>query len=226
MSINQIILEYLRIVISWPLLIFILGAIFLFKFSNSIKTLLENLHILKAGPFEFSQQSKKKRQGKKIEGIKKDEIASIKEESDELKKNVEIISREKQKITKESKQKERVIKELLKTMNKFVTILTRSTNAIVSLAKRAELYEFAYLNLYLVYNSKLALLWFYKVSFTKENFINSFPLPPQIINQTAEKEAIFNALLANGLIEQDGILFRITEKGKRFLKYLGYNIKI
>jgi len=189
MNINQIILEYLSILLSWPLLVFILGIVFLFKFSNSIKTFLENLRSLKAGPFEFSQQQKP---------------------PEEIEKKIED-KLEESGITLEKEDKEFQISQQQEVIRYWV--------------ERAKLYEFLYLNLYLVPNSKTALLWFINPS-TKDNFIYSFILPPQIVNQKEEKEAIFNALLSNGLIEQDGILFKISEKGKRFLKFLGYNINV
>jgi hypothetical protein len=204
MGINQIILEYLRVILSWPLLTFILLIIFLFKFANSIKVFLENLRSLKAGPFEFSQQQKPPEEiNKKIEDkLEESGITLTKEQLKQIEETFETLSKEKQ--------------------NKEFQI-SKQGEVIRYLAERAELYEFLYLNLYLVYNSKIALFWFVNPS-TKDNFIYSFPLPPQIVNQTAEKEAIFTVLLSNGLIEQDGLLFKISEKGKRFLKFLGYNV--
>jgi len=97
---------------------------------------------------------------------------------------------------------------------------------IQELFKLIKFYEFSYLNLYLVYNSKLALWWFYvqniNHSATKQIFILSFPLPEQIINPNIEKEAIFNALLSNGLIENvSSDLYRVTLKGEEFLKFIG-----
>jgi len=204
MGINQIILEYLRVILSWPLLTFILLIIFLFKFANSIKVFLENLRSLKAGPFEFIQQQKPPEEiNKKIEDkLEESGITLTKKQLKQIEETFETLSREKQNKEFQISKQEEVIRYL---------------------AERAELYEFLYLNLYLVYNSKIALFWFVNSS-TKDNFIYSFPLPPQIVNQTAEKEAIFTVLLSNGLIEQDGFLFKISEKGKRFLKFLGYNV--
>jgi len=206
MGINQIILEYLRIILSWPLLIFILLIIFLFKFANSIKVFLENLRLLKAGPFEFSQQQEPPEEiEKKIEDkLEESGITLTKEQLKQIEETLETLSREKE--NKESQ-------------------IFKQQEVIRYWAERAELYEFLYLNLYLVYNSKLALRWFINPS-TKDNFIYSFPLPPQIVNQITEKEAIFNALLSNGLIEQDGLVFKISEKGKRFLKFLGYKVGV
>jgi len=205
MDINQIILEYLRIILSWPTAVFFIGTIFLFKFSNSIKIFLENLRSFRAGPFEFSQQQSSPQEiEKKVEEkLEKSGITLNEEQLKQIEKTFEALSKEKE--DKEIK-------------------ISRQEEVIRYLVERAELYKFLYLNLYLVPNSKNALFWFISPS-TKDYFIYSFPLSPQIVNQIAEKEAIFNALLSNGLIEQDGLLFKISEEGKRFLKFL-YNVRI
>ena len=107
------------------------------------------------------------------------------------------------------------------------TVATEGGNGEAT--ERVENFEFAYLNLALVLNTKFALMWFFiqsNHSSTKENFLNSYILSPEITNPTIEKESIFNALLVNQLIEHENGLYRITEKGKRFLRFLGYNIQI
>lgn len=100
--------------------------------------------------------------------------------------------------------------------------LTNQRNALIYYYERSELYEFAYLSLYLVPNSKSALLWFYNQSSTKENFMLQFRFPILIAYPHREREVIFSTLLVNGLIEQAGVLFKISEKGIKFLKYIRY----
>lgn len=90
---------------------------------------------------------------------------------------------------------------------------------INALITRAEFYEFAYLDKFLVYNSKQALLWFQNPS-TKDHFITNFQLLGQIANPIAEKEAIFSALISNSLIQSEGLLVSISEKGIKFLKHI------
>lgn len=88
-----------------------------------------------------------------------------------------------------------------------------------------EISEFLYINSFLVNNSKRALFWFYNQknqSSTKQNFISMFPLQEQIIDQTIEKENIFNALFSTQLLEKDGENFNVSEKGTKFLKILNY----
>jgi hypothetical protein len=123
----------------------------------------------------------------------------------------------------------KITQSLIKQDEKIIEkekLIIELQNYIQELFKLIKFYEFSYLNLYLVYNSKLALWWFYvqniNHSATKQIFIFSFPLPEQIVNPEVEKEAIFNALLSNGLIENvSSDLYRVTLKGEEFLKFIG-----
>lgn len=88
--------------------------------------------------------------------------------------------------------------------------------------EKAEFFEFEYLKLALVQNSKFAVWWFYNYpshSSTRENFMSSFSLPSEI-NTVGEKEAIFTILLSTGLIKEKGTLFEVSDKGEKFLKYI------
>ncbi len=207
-EILEIILKFLEIIFSWPVVFLVIFLIFVCKFKESIKVFLENIASIKVGPFEASQRQGKaveeKIEEKITENLQEQGISLSKGQLQELDNLFNSLSKE-----KESKEVE----------------IANQNQAIKYLAERAELYEFAYLSLYLVHNSKLTLLWFYyqpSNSSTKENFALQFVLPPQIINPIAEKEAIFNALLINSLIEQNGVLFKVSEKGVRFLKFVKF----
>ena len=204
-EIVEIILEYIKTFLSWPVVFLITALIFIFKFKESIKLFLENIASIKVGPFEASQrQSKvpeKKIEDQITENLQEQGITLSKEQIQQIDEAFSNLAKEKETKEQENASKDQTIKYF---------------------AERAEIYEFAYLSLYLVYNSKLALSWFNNQisnSSTKENFTAQFPVHPQIINPLAEKEAIFNALLVNGLLEQNGILFKVSEKGTRFLRY-------
>lgn len=116
------------------------------------------------------------------------------------------------------------IKDQIKELEKGEEIQIKDqSERIKYLTKRSEIYEFAYISLFLVYNTKLALQWFYFQalnSSTKGNFVAQFSLPNQIANPLAEKEAIFNALLTNELLEQTGDLFKVSKKGIKFLRHI------
>ena len=95
-----------------------------------------------------------------------------------------------------------------------------------SLFQLVSLYDFKYLDLYLVFNTKTALLWFYNLKqkpVTKDFFMLGFELPPLLKNHKLEREAIFGALLGEGLIEKTGKgLYQITKKGADFLQFIGF----
>lgn len=191
--------DYLSIILSWPIVVLALGLIFLFKFSQSIEDFLKNSNLRKAGPLEFEQRQ----QGPSSKDI--EEKAAV---------GINLTQGQFQQIEQAFQEKE--------------TQLANKDEAIKYLLERAELFEFAFLNLNLVYNTKVALMWFYLQTghaSTKENFIALYILPPNIPNPEIEKEAIFNALFVNQLIQQNGNLFEVTDKGKRFLQYLGFNLQ-
>jgi hypothetical protein len=122
---------------------------------------------------------------------------------------IEIIESEFDKVIKEKQNVEQEIGTQKETIN--------------YLAVKAELYEFAYLNLYFVPNTKNILLWFNSQnSCTHQYFIYNYQLPSVIINPAAEKEAILNALVTNQLVDYDSSLIKINDKGKRFLRFIGY----
>lgn len=87
------------------------------------------------------------------------------------------------------------------------------------------LQDFTYLNLALVLNTKNALLWFYlqpSQSSTRENFMNTYGLPPQIINPILEKEVIVNVLLTSELLKLENGMLTVTDKGEKFLRFINF----
>lgn len=84
-------------------------------------------------------------------------------------------------------------------------------------------YMFAFLNLFLVPRSKLALIWISNnPNVTKDMFLLNIIISPEMQNKELEKEAVFNALLAHNLIEKDSRdLYVITNIGLDFLRFTG-----
>lgn len=192
---------YLEVFLSLPVAILVLGILFLLKFSQSIKTFLENSRPSQVGPVGVEQRSEQKLTSQDIEN-----------------KTTESLQQEGITITQDH------LQQIQQAFNEKEVEITNQKQAITYLLTRAELFEFAYLNLILVQNTKQVLKWFFyqpSHSSTKENFLNVYILPAFIADPLPEKEAIFNALLVNQLIEQQGDLFTISDKGIRFLQYLG-----
>lgn len=204
----KLLLEYFSVILSFPTIVLILGLIFLYRFSDSIKRFFETVRSFKAGPLEFGTQQQQEEnnfdQSKKALKLNQKGITLKPSQVKKIEKNLIKISEEKAQKDLEIKNKDEVIKYLI---------------------GRAEFFEFLYLNRYLVLSTKTALFWLYMNPTFKEDFMNKFSISPQILNPIAEKEAILNSLFVSKLLDSnDGIIF-VTEKGKRFLRYLGYNIK-
>jgi len=116
------------------------------------------------------------------------------------------------------------IKEDLQNKDKTIEEKEKLIKGLFNLVR---FYDFSYLNLYLVFNSKLTLLWFYNQglqhSSTKELFLLTFPLPPQIQNPQLEKEAIFAALTSNNLLNlTENAIYKVSPKGEQFLKHIKF----
>lgn len=203
----QIINTFLATVLSWPVAVLILGLVFFLRFSSQISAFLENISSVKWGSFEAQRQQDK---------ITEDVAA--KTEVDLAAQGITLTNEQWEQITN-------LVNELSTNQNQQNTTIQQYQEALKATFERAENFEFAYLNLALVFNSKRALLWFAaqqnKCS-TKPNFMLVYQLPPQVPNHFAEKEAIFNILLTTGLITQNGDLFTISDKGEKFLRHIGF----
>ena len=190
-------------------MISIVSLIFIIKFSNSIKIFLENIKSMKAGPVEITQHQRGGSENIDNEvssSLEAKGISFTQDQINNIENHITNLSTQVEATTTESQNKDNIIKYL---------------------AERSELLEFKLFDrLDLVVNTKLALNWFYfqtNRSSTKDNLKLAFALPAQIINVEAEKEAIFNALLVNTLIEDTrDSLYKVTDKGERFLKFIGF----
>ena len=207
-EIIEVIPNYFDSIVSWPAVFFVVALIFILKFKYSIGIFLENIASIKLGPFEASQRQVKipedRIEDQLAENLQEQGMTLSKEQIQQLDEAFNDLSKE-----RETKEQE----------------IINQAQVIKILGEKAELYEFAYLSLYLVDNSKRALSWFYfqpNSSSTQGNFFAQFSIPAQIINIAAEKEAILNALLVNGLIEQNGVIFKVSDKGGKFLKSIKY----
>lgn len=204
----QMINTFLGIILSWPVAVLIICLVFFYRFSKQISAFLENISTVKWGSFEAQRQGDKQSATENVTEKTNEDLAA---------QGITLTNAQWQHI-------ENLVNELTTTQNQQSLTIQQYQEALKATFERAENFEFAYLNLALVLNSKFALLWFKaqpSKSSTKQNFCLVFQLPPQIFDHNTEKEAIFNVLLANALITQNGELFTISEKGEKFLKHIG-----
>lgn len=197
LEIIKIIPEYLRAILSWPVAVFGLGLIFILKFSNEICIFLQTNRLSKAGPVEFQQKEEEIEE--KIEDSLEQKGITLSEEQ------IGQLEKEFQELSSKTTEQEEKLKE--------------SENFTNFLVQRAELYEFLYLNMFFVPNTKFVLNWSNSSSFTKELFDAQYEIQ---IPSKLERESIFNALLSNGMLQKLNGNYSITEKGIRFLKFIGF----
>lgn len=114
--------------------------------------------------------------------------------------------------------------ELDKLFDESKKQISERETSIRNLFNLWKLYMFSYLNLFLVLNSKIALLWFYNnPNSTKEMFKMQLYIPTQVLNIEIEREAIFTALISNYLIQKDQRdLYSVTNIGRDFLIFINF----
>lgn len=89
-------------------------------------------------------------------------------------------------------------------------------------ARGAALYwEFAHLSLFLVPKTQWVLSWIAgsEVQVTRNLFESVWPL--WNFGDVAERDAVYAALLGNGLIAQHDAILEVTQKGRAFLQFMG-----
>ena len=196
---------------SWYFVTIVLGIVFIYFTRNAWNEVVKRAAIeIKHRFFSFKSTDQEQQKVTKIE----DKSASERKEFRKLLKRLNVKN-----FNEFNKLLEDVVKEGLTDKSKINKLETR-LEAVTNLWK---FYMFSYFNLYLVANSKLALLWLYhKPAKTKEMFKLSILVSPNVSSPDLEKEAIFNALLSNNLIFKDSRdLYSVSDIGRGFLTFLG-----
>lgn len=196
-------------ILSWYFVVIFICSVFFVIFRKSISKFIANMKVSKSkyglsvGSEQLQTESPEREDDKKIAEIMNNIGIKDIDELDSFLKNTKDDLQNKNKTIEE---KEGLIKRLFDLV---------------------QFYDFSYLNLYFVFNSKLALLWFYNQglqhSSTKDLFSLTFPLPPQIQNSQIEKEAIFAVLTSNNLLNlTENGTYKISPKGEQFLKFIKF----
>lgn len=88
-----------------------------------------------------------------------------------------------------------------------------------------ETMDFRFLNLHLVQNTKDALRLMTRTEVPKAAFLQVYQVPQQVIDQVGERQAILNALSEAGLMYEDNNVLKVTDKGMRFLAFIGMSVR-
>jgi len=203
---NQVAIEYLKIFLGWPAVVLLILSVFFTKFYTAIDYFIRNMRVKYKDVEATSQQAKNiQPDGSQTTEANEAEVISL------SKQDAQSIAEGIENLQTDNKTKQQTIDTL--------------RNLVFQLANRSEFFEFMYLNTLLVISTKSALLSLYtngpqsKALFI-ENVKNIF-IPPMVLDKETEKLAIHNALLVNGLIEEIGSLLKVSEKGERYLKFIG-----
>ena len=81
--------------------------------------------------------------------------------------------------------------------------------------------DFKFLNLHLVQNTKLALRIINQAEIQQDVFMQAYQVPDNVHDAIQERRAILDALGEANLISNEGGMLRSTERGVRFLSFIG-----
>lgn len=193
-SYNAVAIEYLKVLLTFPTVLLILVFLFFIKFSSAIDFLIRNLRV-RYGEVEASASQRESKEYGKGYG-----------------ETIQLSTQDAQAIAASIKDAEQLNIDQTDEISKLKEIIS-------SLANRAEVYEFAFLNYFLVPNTKASLKGLHgDNTITKNDFLSRIPSNPTSTDQLAEKNAIYSALIENDLIKYDSGMVSVTDKGRRYLK--------
>jgi len=121
--------------------------------------------------------------------------------------------------TPNDEKEQKTVEELESKVNDgSVTLTKQQVDELVSLI---ETMDFRFLSLQLVYNTKKALGLISQIEVKKSAFLLVYQVPPQVLDQVGERQAILNSLIGAQLIYEENDMLRVTAKGMRFLTFIG-----
>lgn len=197
--------EYLSLVFSWPTAIVIVGLIFMSKFQSALHSFLTNANYVKAGMFEAGVQSSKNGGTNAVDEQVRENLeqSGITLTDDQL------------------KQIEDSFQSLVDDNNQKAANIQDKDNMIEWLAERTVQFEFKYLDLHLVPRTKIALAGLINVNKKLVDFMNDVVMDNGVANAPHERNAVLQALQENELVEVKSGQVSITDKGRRFLDFIG-----
>lgn len=202
-------IDVLRILISWPAVILILGLLFGYHFRSEISRLLQNISIKLPGGTEISASQLPPPSGETEKKEAPPEPASgvLKLTPEEQK----VIRTHIESLTKEASTAKQEKENLIKTA---VDLLSKKDSDI-------KYWWFMYLSLFLVPTTKNVLWWFMTriEAPTKEYYHLAWK---DVVLDVQQREIMFMVLLHHGLIEEKGPVIQITQNGRDFLTFINW----
>lgn len=200
---NAVVVEYLKVLLGLPAVILFVLLIFFSKFHSAIDYFIRNMKVKYKDVEASSQQAvSSSSDGTQVTEENQAEVVNL------SKQDVQEIAESIQNLQSDNTNKQQTIETL--------------RELVVQLANRSEIFEFKYLNSILVLNSKIVLRDLFNIGqMSRDVFVRNIFVPSNVTDKYSEQLAIHNVLLVNGLIEENGSLIQVSEKGIRYLKFIG-----
>lgn len=209
MTWSTIIIEVLRLIISWPFVIGALGFTFGFVFREEIAQFIKSIAAIRfpGGAEIRANQPPPPAEPAGVAPPTSDgeTIALTAQQIDIVRKHIESLTEKAEKAKNAAEEKEQVVKA--------------AVDMVVEKHKEVIHWWFQYLSLFLVPMTQIVLKWFatQAVAPTKEYYDEFWKV---IVSDTKERQAILMALLHHHLLEANGPVFQITQTGHDFLGFM------
>lgn len=200
---NAVVVEYLKVLLGLPAVVLLVFLIFFSRFYSAIDYFIRNMKVKYKDVEASSQQAvNRSSDGTQVTEENQAEVVNL------SKQDVQEIAESIQNLQTDNTNKQQTIDTLRELVGQ--------------LANRSEIFEFKYLNSILVLNSKVVLRDLNSIGqMSREVFIHNIFVPSNVADKYSEQLAIHNVLLVNGLIEENGSIVQVSEKGIRYLKFIG-----
>lgn len=205
--------EVIKVLISWPFTILILGLGFGIGFRSEIAQLLRNIASIKLpGGAEILTIQPPPPENERRESAQPADtppepppgvITLTQEDQAAIRSHIEALTQQATNVTQEKEQ-----------------LLEAASSLIAEKQREARYWWFMYLGHFLVFRTKLVLKWLSEQSYAPSRAYYHETWKDQI-PELKEREAILMALFHHGLIEDTGQGLRVTDAGREFLHFSG-----
>ena len=198
----MVVLEYLKIVLSWPVLGSAALVLIICWLRRPLDHLLRNISVRTPGGIEIQAQQAKPEPS---EQEKPGTVSLDPEQQRELQEFIESLQ-----------------EQLNLTVQEKEAVVQAASEEITKAWSSARSWEFMYLDRFLVPHTKLTLCQIHarQGQMTREYFCSLWPAFN--FGTESEREAVLNALQTTGLLQQTGNMLTLTGKGRNFLAFLGF----
>lgn len=200
---HTIVIDYLNILLGMPAVVLFVLIVFFWKYYSAIDYFIRNMKVKYKDVEATSQQAKNiSPDGTQTTDVNEAEVVKL------SKQDVRTIAENIDNLQTDNTTKQQTIDSL--------------RELVIQLVNRSELFEFKYLSGFLVLNTKIVLRDLYNIGpMSRDSFIRNIFVPVSVIDKFSEQLAIHSALLVNGLIEENGSIAYVSEKGERYLRFIG-----